>query len=284
MFCKNSPFTFPILITATSLVLFSCGGKKEENTELTDVEQTKDTISSETRVNFDLIRVNIPKPMDLTKKLKDAKIAFNKSFLLSSGKASSYSSNYSKAVGMGAFGADLGIAAAYGQSQDALEYLQGMGKLATDLGISSAFDPEFSKQLLSNIAKPDTFQLMLDKAFDKAERNLRSNQRVATTVMMVTGGWVESLYISVEGLSTNPKDINAKPLYNDIAVHCNAFSYVFQLLEAYKKSSPDCAKLLQDMEPIRATFASYGKVGTWNADALPNLRTKVSELRNKITS
>lgn len=282
MLRKISPvsFSFFAVMTAATLIFSSCGGKKEENADQT-FEQTKDTVSSEVRVNFDLIRVNIPSPGDITSKLNGAKIAYNKSFMLPSGKASGYSSNYQKAIGMGALGSDLGIAAAFNQSQDALEYLAQMGKLAGDLGISSAFDPEFSKQLLSHIAKPDTFQIMLDKAFDKAEKNLRSNQRVSTTVMMVAGGWVESLYISVEGLNTNPAGANTKNIYNDIAVHCNAFSYVFQLLEAYK-SNADCAKLLQEMEPMRATFRTYGKEG-WKADALPALREKVSALRNKIT-
>src|ERR1035441_1991251 len=109
---------------------------------------------------------------------------------------------------MGALGADLGMAASYNQPQDALEYLTNMSKLAGDLGISTAFDPEFSKKLLTTINKPDTFQLMLDKAFDKAERNLRSNQRVATTVLLVAGGWVEGLYTSIEELNTNPTGPN----------------------------------------------------------------------------
>src|SRR5258708_1972755 len=112
MFCKNSPITFSFFALAATALLSSCGGgsHEEANNEAKDVEQTKDTISSEVRVDFDLIRVNIPKPMDLTKKLNDAKIAYNKSFLLPSGKANGYSSNYQKAIGMGALGADLGIA------------------------------------------------------------------------------------------------------------------------------------------------------------------------------
>src|ERR1051326_5187215 len=125
MFRKHSPvsFSFVAIIAATSFVFSSCGGNKEEegNTEYKDVEQTTDTISSQVRVDFDLIRVNIPQPMELTKKLNAAKIPYNKSILLSSGKTGSFSSNYSKAIGMGAFGADLGIAAAYNNSQDALE-------------------------------------------------------------------------------------------------------------------------------------------------------------------
>lgn len=268
-------------ITSVSLFFCSCGGQ-EEDTTLKDIEITTDTISSEVRVNFDLIRVNIPSPGALTQKLSAAKIVYNKSFLLPAGKASSYSSNYQKAIGLGALGSDLGLSASYNQPQDALEYLTQIGKLAGDLGIGSAFDPEFSKQLLGSIGKPDTFQLMLDKAFDKAERNLRSNQRVATTVLMVAGGWVEGLHTSIEELNTNPKGPNTKAIYTDLSIHCHAFKYVFELLEAYK-SNPDCAKLLSEMEPSKTTLISFGKMG-WGPDALPKLRETVTALRNKITS
>ncbi|MFI5164530.1 MAG: hypothetical protein ACHQHP_04695 [Bacteroidia bacterium] len=283
MFRKISPIgiTFAAGIAAAGLLFSSCGGSKEDPAAK-DFEVTKDTISSEARVNFDLIRVNIPSPGELTKKLSAAKIAYNKSFLLSPGKAGSYSSNYQKAIGLGALGADLGFAASYNQSQDALEYLTQLSKLAGDLGIGSAFDPEFSKKLLASISKPDSFQLNLDKAFDKAERNLRSNQRVATTVLMVAGGWVEGLYTSVEELNTNPQGPEAKKIYTDISVHCYAFDYVFKLLDAYK-SNADCAKLSQEMASSKAILLGYGKAG-WGPDALPKLRETVSALRNKITS
>lgn len=273
--------TFVAGIAAASLLFSSCGGSEEDPT-LKDIEVTTDTVSSEVRVNFDLVRINIPHPAELTSKLSAAKISYNKSFLLSSSKGGSFSSNYQKAIGMGAFGADLGISAANNQPQDALEYLGQMGKLAGDLGISSAFDPEFSKELLSKISKPDTFQLMLDKAFEKAERNLRSNQRVATTVLMIAGGWVESLYISVEALSTNPNAANAKPIYFDISTHCFAFKYIFELLDAYK-SNADCAKLIQDLEPAKAVLTSAGSNPKMGPEALPKIRETVTALRNKIT-
>lgn len=283
MLRKNSPINFTISLGIVVLGIFfsSCGGTKEENSELKDFEVTKDSIKSEVRVDFDLLRINIPSPSVVSKNLSTAKINYNKSFLTSPGKAGSFSSTYQKSLGLGALGADLGIAAAYNQPQDALEYLTQISKLATDLGISSAFDPEFSKQLLSNVSKPDTFQLMLDKAFDKAERNLRSNQRVATTVMMVAGGWVESLYISVEGLNTNPSGANTKDIYADISIHCHAFNYIFQLLDAYK-SNADCAKLLQEMESSKAMLVSVGRNPTIGAADLPKIREAVSQLRNKI--
>jgi hypothetical protein len=285
MIRKKIPVTFIFAagISASSLFFASCGGgnKENENPELKDVEVTTDTVSSEVRVNFDLLRVNIPSPGVLTKKLTAAKISYNKSFLLSPSKSGSFTSNYQKALGLGAFGSDLGLAASYNQPQDALEYLGQMGKLSGDLGISSAFDPEFSKQLISKIGQPDTFQLMLDKAFDKAERNLRSNQRVATTVLLVAGGWIESLYTSVEALNTNPNGANTKSLYSDINVHCHGFEYIFQLLDAYKTNA-DCAKLIQDMEPYKAKLISIGRNAKIGPADLPWIRENVSGLRNKV--
>ena len=87
MFRKNSPYFFLSACVAASAFFFtSCGGgDNAENAELTDVEVTTDTISSEVRINFDLIRVNIPKPSDLSQKLTAAKIPYNKNLLLSSG-------------------------------------------------------------------------------------------------------------------------------------------------------------------------------------------------------
>ncbi len=266
-----------------SLFFSSCSEKAEEISDLTDLEITKDSITSETRVNFDLIRVNIPSPWKLTKKLSSAKIGYNKNFLLSTGKRSNYVTNYQKAIGVGVFGAGIGMAVSHNQSQDALDNLDAISKLANELGINNAYDPEFSKKILDNINKPDTIQQMLDIAFDKAERNLRSNQRVATSVLIVAAGWVEGLYISVESLSAHlGRGGNGHSIYMDINSHCHAFEYVFRLLNEYK-SNADCAKLLQELEPAKGTLLSFGKYGC-DPDTLPKLRETIAVLRNRIVA
>lgn len=285
MFRKISPKNFALVtgFAAASLILTSCGGGEEGAGTGTsaDYEVTTDTIKAEVRINFDQLRVNIPTPSKLAAKLTAAKINYNKSFLLSPSRGGSFSSNYQKAIGMGALGSDLNVAAAYNQSSDAVEYLGQVGKLATDLGIGTAFDPEFSKELIQNVSKPDTFSIMLDKAFDKAERNLRSNQRVALAILMVTGGWVEALHVSVEGLSTNPNGPNVMPLYADISNHCYAFEYIFELLDAYK-SNADCAKLAAELAPFKDKLNSIAKNNKLNAADLPAVRETTTALRNKV--
>ncbi len=270
-------------VTLLSLFVSSCGEKPEALSDTTDFEITKDTITSETRINFDLIRVNIPSPGIMSKKLSAAKIGYNKNFLLPTGKRSNFVTNYQKAIGIGAFGADIGLAAANNQTQDALDDLDAAGKLAAELGIGNALDPELSKKILANINQPDTIQHLLDRAFDKAERNLRSNQRVAASVLMVAAGWVEGLYTSLESVNANNGGgENTKNIYKAISAHCHAFEYVFQLLYQYK-SNADCAKLLQELEPVKTTLLAYGKSGC-DADTLPKLRETITTLRNKITT
>ena len=283
MFRKFSP-TSLTLVAAVAVVPFlfsSCGSKEEVSDDSKDYEVTKDTIKSEVRVNFDMLRVNIPTPKKLSMQSSASKINYNKSFLLPASKAGSFSSNYQKAIGMGAMGADLSVAAAYNQSQDVVEYLGQIGKLAGDLGIASAFDPEFSKELLANVSKPDTFQIMLDKAFDKAERNLRSDQRVAISILMVAGGWIESLHVSVEGVNTNPNGPKVQDIYRDISGHCHAFEYIYELLTAYK-SNADCAKLLQELEAFKGPLNSIGKNAKLGPNDLPKVRETTTALRNKI--
>ena len=284
MFRKFSPISFSLVagIAASALLFSSCGGgHEEENAEAKDFEVTTDTIKSEVRINFDMLRVNIPTPSKLATQLTAAKINYNKGFLLSASKGGSFSSNYQKAVGLGALGADLSFSAAYNQSQDAVEYLGQVAKLAGDLGIGTAFDPEFSKELIKNVGKPDTFSLMLDKAFDKAERNLRSNQRVALSILMITGGWIESFYTSTEALNSNPNGPNTKQLYADLNAHCYSFEYIYQLLDAYK-SNADCAKLAADLQPFKANLNSIASNSKLAAAQLPYVRETATGLRNKI--
>lgn len=271
---------YAFLILLSSSLIISCGGGGREGSAVSeDVEVTKDTVTSVARTNFDLIRVNIPSPGELSKKLAASKIAYNKGFLLSPGSAGGFSSNYQKAIGLGAMASDLGFAADYHQKQDAMEYLDQIRKLTVDLGISNAFDVEFSKKLLEKIGSPDTFQLMFDDAFDKAERNLRSNQRVSTTVLIIAGGWVEGLFTTLESIRTNEKGVEQN-VYDQIASHCHGFTYVFELLDAYK-STPDCAKFLSEIEPFRSTLLSYGS-RKWDKTDLANLSNVVSQLRKKV--
>jgi hypothetical protein len=274
------------LLPAAVLVnlLYSCGPKEEEKP--LDMEITTDTMSADVRQQIHLIRINIPSPNDLSMKLAGAGLNFNSSMLNPASKGSSYSGTYKQALALGVYGADLGYACSYKQQQEALGFLGQIGMLAKAVNVESAFDPEFSKRLIQNVnAGKDTVMQMVDSAYAKAERNLRSNQRVATAAIMIAGGWVEGLYLAVEaaGGAKDTKKPQVKDLYHQIYKHSYSFEYVFKLLEQFPKNA-DCTKLMDEMKDAKPVLYEYGRKPEITPEELPKLRESITALRNKIVS
>ncbi len=268
---------------ASALLFTSCGNKQEEEKPI-DMEMTKDTIKSEARIDLQLVRTNVPSPNTLSHKLSAAGLNYKKDMLNPSGKSGSYSGAYKQALNLGVYGADMGYASSYNQTSDVTEYLAQTMKLGKDLGIESAFDPEFAKKAGS--IKPDSMDALMDAAFEKAERNLRSNQRVAKLALIITGGWVEGLYVGLNAVTSNTdpkKKKEVQDITHDLYVHTHAFDYVTDLLKQYSKDA-DCQKMLDEMKAAQPTLKKYGIMPQVKPEELGELKDAVTALRNKIVN
>jgi hypothetical protein len=265
---------------ALSLTLIGCGAKQENN-ENSDREETKDTIKQEIAADLTVLRSKIPPPAEMGKQFAGAGINYNKSALLSSGKASSYSSRYQQALGLGAFSADLGFCCAYNQSQDAMEYLASMGKLAQALGVQSAFDQDFAARIIKNIANSDSLDDLMNKANDKAERNMRSNQRVQSAVLMMFGNWIENMYVAAEHLKGKKDEPKSAPVYKHIYNEAASYEYIKDLLEQYKGVS-DIDKFKEDIKPFIGPIEGVGNHPEFGPALFDAFYTAISGLRNKV--
>jgi hypothetical protein len=264
------------VLTIGMFFLSSCGGKKEE---VKDEQITKDTLKGQVIADVSLIRANIPSPTSISKGFNKAGYPYMKNLLNPSGKGGSYASKYQAAFGMGAYGADLGYIGAYNQNGDASEYLTQVSKLAQQLKIESAFDPAFLQKM--GAAKGDSINDMLDQAFAKAERNLRSNDRMATAAIVIAGGWIEGLHIAVEAIGSKPKDDKNKDLYHEIYVHVYAFQNVQDLLHQYEKDA-DCKKVLDELTPFNAVFNDYANAPNIGDKDLGRLKDALNTIRTKL--
>ncbi len=270
------PIAFMFL---ASFTVTSCGNKEEK----VDAEITTDTASSDVAAELKLLEVSIPSPVEMTNEISKTKLNYNKSLLNSSSKAGSYSTNYQKAANAGIFGADLGYIVSYSQAQDGIEYYNAINKLAKDLGLESVFDEELIKKMGENVDKKDTLLLMLDKAYYKAERNLRSNQRVSIATLISAGAWVEGVYLTTSVLKDKPKDDKNAVLYDRAWKYVASFNHVFALLDHYKKNS-DCAKMLEDLKDLRPLVdrANDPNNGVLTEQDIAALHEKVSAARTKL--
>ena len=272
------------LAAVVSFTLLACGGGEEHGGPV-DEEVTTDTLSAEVKMQINVIRVSIPSPLLVTKQISKGGYNYNKSVLNPSSKASGYSGKLQAAANLGVYGADLGYAAGYSQSQDVLEYVAQIGRLAKTVGVESAFDQEFGKELNDNIGKEDTLGSIIDNAYAKAERNMRSNARVNAASIMIAGGWVEGLYIATQalsGTSTSGKDSLNTELYHTIYNHVSSYTYVTDLLTALKGDA-DCAKMLEDIKSIEKTITPYTIMNKMKKEDVMKIKEIIAPLRAKIT-
>jgi hypothetical protein len=276
-------FTAFALLLAGGMLATGCAGSKED--EKPDYEITNDSMSDKSKADINMIRVSIPSPSDLTTGMANAKIKYSKELMNPASKSGSYSSNFQKAAVMGIYGADLGYAASYNQSQDLIEYFGAVSKMAKDLGLESAFDESLVGRIKDNIGKKDSLVDLVDDAYDKAERNLRSNQRVSTAALITSGGWIEGIYLSSSAIKDAGRDTSNAVVYDRTWSHVNSFKSVIDLLTEYK-SNADCAKMLEmlkDFQPyVDKTNRSGG--GVLSKEDAAGIYTKISEIRSKIVN
>jgi hypothetical protein len=275
-------FTYLAALLLTGALGFQgCKGGSES----VDAEITTDTLATEAAAELKLLEVNIPSPIELTTEISNAKFNYNKAMLNPTSKVGSYSTNFQKAVNAGVYGADLGYVVSYNQAQDGIEIFNAVNKLAKDLGLESVFDEELMKNMGANVGKKDTLLEMMDMAFNKAERNLRSNQRVSTAAVMSAGGWIEGMYLTTSSLKDHPKDEKTAKLYERAYENISSFRHVLALLDHYKKNA-DCSKMLDELKDLRPVIENINKQGHGVLEPadITLIFEKASAVRTKITS
>ena len=278
-------FTIPVLcgFCSITLLLMSCGGKPTEI--VVDEEITTDTLSKTTRNSLAAISVNIPSPLKVIGEISGAGITFNKSIINATSKSSSYSTKYQKALNLGVYGSDLAYVTGFKQMQDALGYIGTVKKLAEDLGVSSAYDEAAIKRVVENLSKVDSASQtaeLIEGVYDKAERNMRSQQRVEVAGLVITGGWLEGLHIATQAVGTTPRGEKNETLYSRIWDQAYSFRYISELLSENQKN-PDFVKLVEELKGVQVICKTIENKPNMNNADVQLLKEKIIAARNKVT-
>ncbi|MBC8110720.1 MAG: hypothetical protein H7Y04_06640 [Verrucomicrobia bacterium] len=198
---KNTYILFLIL-----LILAACGGGDKK----TDVLAGEDTTSTVSQVKVDPELVgemleSIPSPLEISLLIKQAKpeIKFSKTILNSTENISKYNTNYKKALNLGVYSTDLGYCNIYNQNQEALLYLDAVKEMADGLSIGQFFDMESIRRLATAKSTLDSLLVVTQQNFEKINGYLQEKQRSNQSVLMLTGGWLESLYLTCEIVKKN---------------------------------------------------------------------------------
>ncbi|MGP8214766.1 MAG: hypothetical protein ACLQQ4_04305 [Bacteroidia bacterium] len=266
--------SFVVLGTITSC-------KNSEGPAMPAEEVIKDSAKATTVTNLNLLMSNIPSPSDLSKELAKEGVQLNKGILNSPDKAGNYTGTYQQAVNMGIYGADMGYVTSYNQMQDASSYIMQVAKLAGALGVTSAYDQTLMTKFKNAVSNKDSLSVVIQTAFDRAQTELYSNKRAATSTLIFAGGWIEGLYIATNLVTDEKNDKNAG-MYTKIWSHVYAFSYLQKALADYQASNTDCANMIKTLQPLFDIASKYSDASALSLQDIQSIKQAVTDVRNKL--
>jgi hypothetical protein len=230
----------------TLQLLSSCGGNEIETVEID--EEVLDPNSS-LNTNFDGKIFSIPSPIQTSILIKESNVPYNEKLLNPTTNLANYTTEYQRAINLGIYGTDLGYATLYDQNGTALKYLSTIEKLTNSLDLSNAFDKHFMSRFDLNSSNQDSVLVIVSEAFRKADSYLKSNDRKNTSVLILTGGWIESLYFACELAKTKSN----KLVMDRIGEQQETLNTIIEILELYnKKGSND--ELIEEMKMLKQSF------------------------------
>ncbi len=257
----------------STLFLAACSNEpKKENTEEKPfvAEAPVDLTNSEAMMN------NMPSPIELAILIKAEGAKYNKELLNDVKNISKYTTNAKKAINIGVYSADVGYTTLFKQTQETYFYFNNIRKLSDEIGLSSAFDQTMFDRVESNVENRDSLIGIITQAYQVANKFLKDNNRMSTSVLMVSGAWVECMYIATR-LSSNGK-INPQ-IAARVAEQKITLGKLLSTMNEFK-SDENVAALIPQFESLKAILEK-GEMATPKDDDFVINETQYRELVEK---
>jgi hypothetical protein len=266
-----------ILLVLTLVFSFCAGGEKANDTLAPD-DSTKLAVQ-ETRLNAQNVFNSMPDRKEILKLIDENKIEYNADLLNDPNLVDKYTVESAKAANLGIYGSDLSIASSFEQTQESMVFLKCVNVLAGDLGVNGAFDGKMWDRMEANKTNKDSTLEVITSAFKMADEILKTNNRPATSAIILSGAWIEGLFVSCK----IAESLNSDNIVKSILKQKESLRNLVIMLEA---SNLDAGSqyILKDLKDLHEAYKVAEKAETINVACISDITAKAGALRKKIVS
>ena len=236
-----------------ALILTSCNsGGKGAKKEADSLDVSKDNAAVYDDIKkAETIFYTLPSPLESAMLIKSAGALFNDKLLNPVENTKNYNTNKSLALNLGIYTCDLSFASLYDQTQLIINYMNAAKKMADGLGILEAIQEEDIDRLEENIHNTDVIMDIVSQTYLNSNSYLEDNGQPAIASIVLTGGWMEGLYISTQLVDI--KDFNGNKLVGRIIDQKLSVDILISLLES-SKGNPAIDELLVQISRVKIVF------------------------------
>jgi len=247
---KKTVYLLLSLIFLASLQ-FGCGGGGEDKKDykLDDVldDSTEAIVIDEEAIN-EVIQ-SFSSPVEMAALIENLDVPFSKKYLVPAESAEDYDTNTKKAFALGVLSADLGYLNVYKKTTQIVEYLSVIKKLSDDLRVGQFFDFQTLKRLATSNDNLDSLLFLTVSSFHQMDEHLRNNARSNLSALVVTGVWLESLYLATQVSLEEPSE----DIRESIGEQKTILNNLLPILKVYQKEAY-FKDLVEDFDEIKEAY------------------------------
>jgi len=200
MICFKSFLKNGLSVLIAGFVFAQCSSESQPGDGQDDVQkvQTKEDAANKGNImNFDGQLFSIPSPIQTASLIKSSGIDFNGDLANNPSNIDNYTTAFKQALNLGVYGADFAYISYYGQDQSSLQYMKNIRMLVESLDLSSAIDQQLAERIATNISNQDSLMAISSAMFRTTDNYLKNSDRNDIAALILAGGFIESLYFSV---------------------------------------------------------------------------------------
>ncbi|HBX52588.1 MAG: hypothetical protein A2W98_09970 [Bacteroidetes bacterium GWF2_33_38] len=248
---KKNIIRISFLLLASTFILWGCGNDNNNQKDVEDVLEVEVDTASTTVFKFNNTLFSVPSPYQIALMIRELNIDYNKDLLNPSTNSGKYTDNFQKALNFGIYGADLGYLNIYEQTPDAINYFSVLKMMSQELGISGAFDKPTINRIEANMGNKDSLLFIMSNTYRKADSYLKDNSRNDVGVLILAGGWIESLHILTN--IAQSEEANSSVI-NRLGEQKHPLDNLIKILSPYYNQSDQFTELLDGLIDLAYEF------------------------------
>ncbi len=188
-----------VWLIVSALLVASCkqGGKRSKDDGQATIPRDNAAFYDDIK-KAEKIFYTLPSPLESAMLIKSAGAIFDDAILNPTENVRNYITNRSRALNLGIYTCDLSFASLYDQTQLIIDYMSAAKSMADGLGILDAVADEDITKLEENIHDTETIMDIVSQTYLNSNSYLEDNGQPAIAAIVLTGGWIEGLYIGTQ--------------------------------------------------------------------------------------